>query len=400
MTSTPRFPGWSVAWVAFTVAVFSWGVGFYGPSVFLQTLHATRGWPISMISAAVTAHFLLSAVIVAYLPELHRSFGIANAITAGALLSAVGICAWASVVEPWQLYVAAVLSGAGWAVTSGAAINAIVARWFERDLPKALSLAFNGASLGGVVFALLWMALIVQVGFQSAALLVGIAMIVVIVPLAFRFLRHSPADLGLPPDGRPVAAREAGQEPTLSRAELLRDKRFATISMAFALGLFAQIGVFAHLITHLAPGLGAGNAAAAVSLTAICAVLGRTLLGWLIGEWDRRVAAAANFVVQAMGVLLLSVETGLAPLVFGCVLFGLGVGNLISLPPLIAQNEFERADVGTVVALMTAINQAVFAFAPAVFGSLRDATASYSVPFAMAAAAQTGAALLVFAGKR
>jgi hypothetical protein len=55
-------------------------------------------------------------------------------------------------------------------------------------------------------------------------------------------------------------------------------------------------------------------------------------------------------------------------LLLGCVLFGLGIGNLTSLPPLIAQAEFCPADVGRVVALVTAINQAVFAFAPAVLG--------------------------------
>ena len=143
-----------------------------------------------------------------------------------------------------------------------------------------------------------------------------------------------------------------------------------------------------------------GGAAAAVSLTTICAVLGRTLLGWCIGERDRRVAAASNFVIQAIGVLLLSFGSGLGVLVLGCVLFGLGVGNLISLPPLIAQREFQRADVGTVVALVTAINQAVFALAPVAFGVLRDASDSYSAPFALAAGAQTVAAIIVLKGKR
>ena len=42
-----------------------------------------------------------------------------------------------------------------------------------------------------------------------------------------------------------------------------------------------------------------------------------------------------------------------APPLLGCILFGLGVGNLISLPPLIAQNEFEHDDVPTVVALIS-----------------------------------------------
>jgi hypothetical protein len=36
------FFGWRVVWAAFVVAVFGWGVGFYGPSVFLQVLHKDR----------------------------------------------------------------------------------------------------------------------------------------------------------------------------------------------------------------------------------------------------------------------------------------------------------------------------------------------------------------------
>jgi cyanate permease len=99
-------------------------------------------------------------------------------------------------------------------------------------------------------------------------------------------------------------------------------------------------------------------------------------------------------------VVLLAFGTGLTMLLLGCVLFGLGVGNLISLPPLVAQREFEYADVGTVVALVTAINQAVFAMAPAVFGALRDASDNYSIPFALAAGAQVVAAVIVVIGRR
>ena len=83
--------------------------------------------------------------------------------------------------------------------------------------------------------------------------------------------------------------------------------------------------------------------------------------------------------MQAAGSLLLAFGEGMAPLAAGCVLFGLGVGNLVSLPPLIAQSEFRPADVGTVVALVTAINQAVFAFAPVSFGWLHDLDDSYIV---------------------
>ena len=231
--------------------------------------------------------------------------------------------------------------------------------------------------------------MISAVGLSRAALVIGIATAVAICPLAYCFLWHGPA---------PAAARH--EHSPLSRAVLLRQRRFITISAAFALGLFAQIGLFTHLIARLAPDFGPVLAASAISLVTLCAVFGRSLLGWLLGERDRRVAAAVNLVMQAAGSLLLAVGSGAVPVAVGCILFGFGVGNLISLPPLIAQREFRPADVNTVVALVTAINQAVFAFAPAVFGWLRDSIDSYIAAFMLAAMAQLLAASAILGGRR
>jgi MFS family permease len=377
--------GWKVVGAAFLVAVFSWGAGFYGPSVFLQTLHADRGWAISTISSAISTHFLFSAVLVTRLPEAHERFGIANVTQAGVVLSVCGLLAWANVWQPWQLFAAALVSGAGWAATSGAAINAMVAPWFEKDRPKALSLAYNGASVGGLVLTPLWVFLIAQFGFPPAAAVIGAAMAAVLWPVSAKFLR-------VPPTARGAAA--VSQQVT-TRAELFRNSRFTTISAAFALGLFAQIGLFTHLFTRLSPEFGSSGAAWAISLATVCAVAGRTILGWLLGNRSRRLAASLNFVVQACGTTLLIVGSGTPALLCGCVLFGLGVGNLISLPPLIVQKEFAAHETSKVVALITATNQAVFAFAPAVLGALRDFGGSYALPFSIAAYCQLAAAVIV-----
>jgi predicted MFS family arabinose efflux permease len=177
----------------------------------------------------------------------------------------------------------------------------------------------------------------------------------------------------------------------------LRDPRFVTISAAFALGLFAQIGLFAHLLMRLAPVFGSEGAAWAISLATVCAVAGRTIVGWAIGDRDRRVAAAGNFIIQACGTALLTIGSDVPLLLCGCVLFGLGVGNLVSLSPLIIQKEFPAGDVGRAVALVVAINQAVFAFAPAILGVLRDVEGDYRAAFAVAAGVQVAAAMVVLA---
>ncbi|MBK9080274.1 MAG: hypothetical protein IPL91_14815 [Hyphomicrobium sp.] len=179
----------------------------------------------------------------------------------------------------------------------------------------------------------------------------------------------------------------------------MNSRAFATLSAAFALALFAQVGVLSHLLSRLSPVMGASGAAIAVSVTTISAVAGRMLLAWMIGNNDRRYAACANFLVQSIGVTLLCVSDAVPVLIIGCVLFGLGVGNVAAIPALIAQREFRAADVGTVVALVVAINQAVFALAPAILGAVRDLATNYSASFAIAAAIQVAAAGVVLIGR-
>jgi MFS family permease len=399
MVATRRFFGWSVAWSAFTIAVLAWGAGFYGPSVFLPFLHESRGWPVSRISMAVTAHFLLSAMIIAWLPEIHRRLGIARTTFLGAVLTAVGLIAWSSSRESWQLFGAAIPSAAGWGMTSGAALNAMVARWFDRDRPMALALAFNGASVGGVLFVPLWVYLIRSMGFPAAALIVGGCTVAVVSYLCVRFLSKSPEEMGLWPDGDGSHPPARQPKPRRSRGEIVRTARFITISAAFSLGLFAQIGLLAHLVVRLAPVVGIEVAGMLVSLATLCAIIGRSVAARWIGGHDRRLAAAINFAVQIGGVVLLIFGGGYVGLTLGCVLFGLGIGNLTSFPPLIVQKEFDREDVASVVALVIAINQGVFAFAPAIIGALRDTTASYQLPFVLIAAVQCLAAVIILLGR-
>src|SRR5271165_3810917 len=147
------FYGWRVVGAAFVLAVFGWGIGFYGPPVFLRVICETRGWPLAMVLTAVTVHFLVGAVVGANLPVLHRRLGVATATKAGALCLAIGVFGWAAAVAPWQLFLATLLSGAGWSAMSAAAVNAIVSPWFVRRRPAALAMAYNGGSIGGVIFA-------------------------------------------------------------------------------------------------------------------------------------------------------------------------------------------------------------------------------------------------------
>ncbi|HEY8611918.1 MAG TPA: MFS transporter [Roseomonas sp.] len=402
MDGRTGFFGWRVVWAALVVAVFGWGLGFYGPPILLQTLHETRGWPLSTVSAAVTCHFLLGALVVARLPALHARFGLAAITRAGGVASGLGMLGWALAEAPWQLFAATLVSGAGWAATGPAAINAFVAPWFARRRPAALSAAYNGASLGGVLLSPLWVVLIGGFGLPVAAALLGGAMALTLWVLAGRVIGRRPSEMGQQPDGgaaEVVAATPARVAPPLGSP--WRDRRFATLASLMSLGLVAQIGLIAHLFSLLVPVLGAQRAGLAMGMATACAVLGRTALGWLLGPGtDRRLAAVGSYAVQVAGSLVLLLAGGDAALMLaGIALFGLGIGNATSLPPLIAQAEFAPADTARVVALITATSQASYAFAPAAFGLLRELGGGPAL-FLAAGVIQLGAIAAALAGRR
>ena len=90
-----RFFGWHVVAAAFVLAVFGWGVGFYGPPIYLQAVRAARGLSLPLVSAAVTVHFLCGPLVIANLPGLYRRFGIAAVTRAGSICLALGVLGWA-----------------------------------------------------------------------------------------------------------------------------------------------------------------------------------------------------------------------------------------------------------------------------------------------------------------
>ena len=414
MIAKPKiFFGWRVVAGAFLLAIFGWGLGLYGPPIYLHAVCQVRGWPVALVSAAVTVHYLAGAIVVANIPFLCRRLGVPTVTKAGAVLIGLGITGWAIAQQPWQLFAATLLSGAGWAAMGAAAVNAIVVPWFVRKRPAALSAAYNGSSIGGVIFSPIWVLAIDKLGFPVAAATIGTVTVVSVWLLADTFFSRTPDQKGLMPDGDRNAERWmpalAAPPPSLDRVMLWRNPKFLTLAAGMALGLFAQIGLLAHLFSLLVPALGAQKAGLAIGGATAAAIIGRTMVSRMIGRrTDRRLFACASYLVQIGGSMafLMAGGTGVPLLVIGIVLFGVGIGNATSLPPLIARSEFSKEDVGRVVPLAIAVAQASYAFAPAVFALARELTpgagSNGSAPyvFSVAALFQGLAIVALLAGRR
>ncbi|MGX9937894.1 MFS transporter [Advenella kashmirensis] len=377
---TQAYFGVWVVRAAFLLAILGWGVGFYGPPIYLAQVAQRTNWPLSLISMAVTLHFLVGTLVILNLPRLYARFGLPATTAYGAALTAIGVVGWATAYEPWHLFLAATLTGLGWVTMGAVAVNTIVAAWYHKNRPTALSKAYNGASVGGVIFSPLWVALIGWLGFTGAASIVGVTVTIIVLLLARYVFTKTPENTGQPPDGylsdtTQVQRRQQSNREPLPGAALWRNWAFITLSAGMAIGLFAQIGLLAHLFDIFSPVIGAQQMGWFMGLGTACAIGGRAIAARAVQQLgNRRTVAAGGYVIQALGTttLFLFGADNVWLLTLGVMLFGSGIGNATSIPPLVAQSDFAPADVARVVALTVAIAQGTYAFAPAFFGLLRS----------------------------
>jgi len=394
--TSARYDGWRIVAACFLLATFGWGLGFYGQTVYLAELHRLHGWATSLISAATTFFYLFGAVLVAFISEAMRSFGPRNCLLGGVVAMAAAAALIGEVAAPWQLYAVNALLAFGWAGTSLGVITNTLGLWFDKKRGMAISLALNGASFGGIVGVPLLVAAIGRFGFAGAMMSAAITMLVLMIPVILVFVGRPPGRVGLATD------LVAADQPSASRirAQAFRDVGFLTVSIAFALVLFAQVGFIVHLMSFLDPIIGREHAATAVAVLTAMAALGRVLFSTVIDRLNQRPAAAISFASQAVALAIIINSRNEMVLIAACGLFGFSVGNLITLPALIVQREFDPRSFGVLVSLITAINQITYAFGPGIVGLLRDASGSYALPFYGCIGLELTAAVLIMIRKR
>jgi len=376
---------------AITPRTFGWGFGFYGQSVYLAELHRLHGWPASLISSGTTFFYLFGALIVAFVSEAVRSFGPRNCLLGGIIAMAAAAIMMGQVTSLWQLYLANALLAFGWAGTSLGAITNTLGLWFDSKRGMAISLALNGASFGGIVGVPLLVAAIGSLGFPAAMTSAAAVMVILMVPVILILVGRPPGRGGV------EAGSAVAEAPSASRirAQALRNTAFLTACIAFALVLFAQVGFIVHLITFLDPVIGRSSAATAVALLTAMAVAGRVLFSTVIDRLNQRLASAISFASQAVALAVVINSQSAILLIAACALFGFSVGNLITLPSLIVQREFDPRAFGVLISLITAITQVTYAFGPGVIGLLRDASGSYALPFYGCIGLELVAAMLI-----
>jgi MFS family permease len=391
------FYGWWIVLVAAIGMFMGYGAIFsFTFGVFITPVGREFEWSRSAISIAYALSLVAYAAATPFIGRLVDRLGARKVIVPSVMLFGLGLISMyfltASLLQFFVVYIYLGLVGGG---SAAVPYSSVISHWFDRKRGLALGLAMVGVGLSTFIMPSLSHTLIGAFGWRSAYVLLGLAVMVVTIPVGF-FLKERPEMMGLSPDGGDVAAKGMGNSSKegMNGREALRDSTFWLLFGAVFLVAMSVIGCLIHLVPMLTDrGISAQSAAFATSLLGGAVIPGRVGSGYLLDRVHASYVAACFFSAAAVGILiLLSGMSGFTVFV-AAALVGLGMG---------AEGELIAYLVGRYFGLLSfseVYGYALISFTlggivgPLVMGIVFDATGSYRFAlglFLLATIAGTG----------
>lgn len=383
---TNLYYGWKIVITLFVTLTFCSGLGFYNHAVILQALVNEKGLSVEIASSAVSLFFLSSGLVGLWVAGMLDRYDVRIVICAGACLAGIALFSIRFVTDEWQVMLAYSLFGVGFAASGLLPATTLVTRWFAKKRALALSIASTGLSVGGIAITPASALLITAKGIDYSVTLFALIYVLGVVPLACLFLKSRPADIGLQIDGAKMDDNSPGATGTLFK-DAARSRYFWGLSLAYVFLMMAQVGALAHQYGLVGEHLTGRTAALALGIIPVASIVGRLAGGFLLDRISASKFALTMMVLQSVSLLILSQVTSTWAFVAGLGLFGISVGNLLMLQPLLIATTYGQQDYSRIYGLSNMMTTIGIAFGPLILGLIYASNNSYSLSYLTASAA-------------
>ncbi|MBI2936370.1 MAG: MFS transporter [Chloroflexi bacterium] len=394
--------GWWIV-AAGSAAMFAGGgLHSYGFSVFFLPLSHDLGLTRASTSLVFAAARLEGGLEAPISGRLVDRLGPRMMLLTGATLAGLGYILLGLFARNfWSFFLIYVLVlSTGFSAGFFSAILVAFNTWFRRNRGTAIGILGASHRSGAFLLVPILSVLVLSLGWQKAAVIEGLFILAVAVPVAFVF-RHSPESMGLSPDGTPSEARESSAQARPGReggssapehdftvAEALRTPAFWILTLAQGVRMAALGAVLVHAVPILVwKGVGQQEAANILGVMALIGAIGILVMGWIADLLSKRAIASLGVFSGGVGLLVLAGASQTWHLYIFIALYAF---SEMTHPAMIALvgDFFGRKSFGTV----RGVSQFFSTFAsfgmPVYAGWVWDTTGSYTgalIPFAIAA---------------
>jgi MFS family permease len=397
------FYGWVILAVGFLTIIGGY-VCRNTFSVFYPAIVDEFGWTRGNTALIFSINILVYGLIAPFAGALADRFKPRYVLAGGAILMGIGMAACSLATARWQFYLLyGVVAAAGLSIAGWAPVATLLANWFYRR--RALAFGILGAGFGLSLLASYFAQyLISYFGWRSAYLVIGLLIALLVAPVCIIFVRRTPADKGLLPDGMtPKQAEADSEQMTRYRAanewrrrdwtlrSAMRTRQFWLLFCIWlvAMGIVEQIAISHHVYFYLDAGYAPLTAAAFFSIFGICFAVGN-----VVGAISDRIGRERFFIPACLACagfvslyfLMKDASTPWLPPIIAAG-FGLTFGSLCCVLNATLADLFQGKHYGRIAGMMIVGFAVGGTLSPWLAGSLHDLMGDYTVTYAILVAA-------------
>jgi len=379
------------------VAIFSFGL-------FVLPMTADLGITRAAIGLAPTVRSIGAGVSVVVVGRLLDRYGARILIPVAATVTAMAMVGLSVADQHWQVMVLFALIGlTGLTAGNNLMVTVPITKWFIRRRGRAISIAVAGLATGGVVFPIAHQALIDGIGWRATWVVSAVILVAISVPLPLFFVRRTPEDVGLNPDGDAPVGRSSSTGSAMGGAEeswtpraALHAPAFWILAISFALLNFTVMGLLIHRIPFwVERGFDPVTVAGSFSVNGAAFILASLSVGGLLDRVPVRYVAIGGILLQAIALVWLLTSASGITLYGTGILFGAGLGSGAVVRGVIWATYFGRASVGTIRGLVGPVELVSNGVGPPAMGLVYDVTGAYTGAFWAAVVLMLASAVLM-----
>jgi sugar phosphate permease len=372
------FYGWWIVVACFLIAFYIGGVVVHGFTAFFEPIAREFGWSYTQISLAASLRGLEMGMFAPISGYLVDRFGPRRLIFWGMVTIGFGLVFVSRTNSLTMFYAAFGILALGTSACSGTVLMTAVARWFRRNVGKALGIMSSGMGASGIlILFIVW--LIDLYNWRTTFVILGLGTWLLAIPLSF-LIRDRPEQYGYDLDGETSAEQvetPRSQDAEVGFKEAFKSSIFWHLTLAETMRRMVLIAVITHIMPYLSS-VGMSRSGAAVVATSIplLSILGRFGFGWLGDIFDKRYVMAWSYSCTGAGLLALSYVQEAWVIFPFLIIFPLSWGSM-ALNGAIVREYFGTASFGKILGVMGGIGTIGVVIGPSVAGWTYDTLGSY-----------------------
>ena len=381
------FYGWWVVAAFSFMTLTSTGIRHaVGP--FLKPITADLGLDRATFSIVIAVSLFLYGLFGPFTGIVLDRIGARATAAAGTLLLVVSLLLTGLVRNFWEFFfVYGVLLSFGLALCGPVLASGVTARWFNKRRGTALSMLSSASMVGMSVLVPIVTVLILNLGWRSAYMLIGVWVLVILLPVSLWVIRESPESMGLGMDGgtpEPVAGTAPAKRVTA--LEAMQSLAFWQLGGSFFTCGFSMSLLSSHGVPMLTDhGYTPMFASWAIGVLGASAIGGTLILGAVSDRIGRRPVLAS---IYGLRILIFSgfflIRDNPVAILVVAVLGGVTMSGTGSMTSALTADIWGRYSVSRVLGVIFLVHQTGAAIGSSLAGALFEATGGYGAAFVLA----------------